>query len=92
MGARGVYGEFFWGGGERRGRRAPFTAKMSPLFGENAFNSWFMRLFQAALDTSRQPLLCKSLSSRFALHLGFCVNTKEWKIRASIRKILAPIK
>ena len=34
-GARGVCGEFFFGGGGR-GRRAPFTAKTSPLFGENA--------------------------------------------------------
>ena len=31
--ARGVYREF-WGGG---GAEAPFTVKMSPVFGENAF-------------------------------------------------------
>ena len=34
-----------------------------------ASNSRFMRLFQAALDTSlNSPLLCQPLSSRFALH------------------------
>ena len=32
---QGVYGEF--GGGGGRGAEAPFTVKMSPLFGENAF-------------------------------------------------------
>ena len=31
---RGVYGEFEGGGG---GAEAPFTAKTSPFFGENAF-------------------------------------------------------
>ena len=35
-------GEGKGGGRGRRGRRAPFTAKTSPLFGENAF---FWRLF-----------------------------------------------
>ena len=38
-GARGVCGNFLGGGGGgrgRQGRRAPFTAKTSPFFGENA--------------------------------------------------------
>ena len=35
-GAQGVHGEFGRGVGGR-GRPAPFTVKMSPLFGENAF-------------------------------------------------------
>ena len=34
--ARGVYGKF--GGGGGGGAEAPFTAKTSPLFGENALN------------------------------------------------------
>ena len=36
--ARGI-----WGGGG--GAEAPFTVKMSPLFGENAFLSFFHRAF-----------------------------------------------
>ena len=50
------------------------TSRFSPcLFhGLCAFfvsNSWFMRLFQAPLDTCLDsPLLCQPLSSRVALH------------------------
>ena len=50
-GARGVCTGNFGGGGE--GREAPFTVKMSPLFGENALKS--MRATKSHEKNTKKP-------------------------------------
>ena len=53
-GGGGVYGEF---GGGGRGAEAPFTVKMSPLFGENALKTMKKK------DEKRPKVLGKALQA-----------------------------